>query len=334
MRKGLLLLALSAGAALSMPAPHPAAGPPSAAAQAYLDNAIAILRQNHINSDKADWAQLIAQAHAEIAGAQKPDDTYPAIRHLVAELGEKHSFFKPPPTQAEVDAAKKAGPTGVTPGTEMPIGTLLDGRVGVVRLPGLDTIGPGGPARGQAYSAALRTALQTFDKAALCGWIVDLRDDTGGNMWPMLAGLDPLLGPAPFGFFVAKGDVRVPWTRTLGGIVPSPMQVAAPPAFALNQAAAPVAILIGPKTASSGEMTALALIGRPKTRTFGSDSGGFLSANVPIPLSDGAHLVVTESLVADRMGKVYSGTIQPDTAAGAEGAEEAAKGWIEGQCPK
>ena len=33
--------------------------------------------------------------------------------------------------------------------------------------------------------------------AAACGWIVDLRSNGGGNLYPMLAALAPLLGPGP-----------------------------------------------------------------------------------------------------------------------------------------
>ncbi|MEO9132785.1 MAG: S41 family peptidase [Sphingomonas sp.] len=310
--------------------------PPSPQALAYLDQAIAILRTHHINSAKADWPRLIAEAHAEIAGAKTPSETYSAIRDLIGELGVKHTVFLPPPTQAQIEAAAKAGPSGVVAGTEMPTSSLLDGRVGAVRLPGLDTFSPGGDERAKTYPRLLRAALEQFDKAPLCGWIVDLRNDTGGNMWPMLAGLDPLLGSSPFGFFVSTGRAAQPWIRTPDGIAPMVMQAgqSAAPAFALTHAAAPLAVLIGPRTTSSGEMTALALIGRPGVRTFGGNSGGFLSGNSVEPLPDGAHIAVTEVLVRDRTGKDYSDTIHPDVATDPNGAEQAGKAWIERQCGK
>ena len=331
----ILLWALSAGMALAAPPPHPPQGPPSAEAATYLDQAIALLRAHHINSAKADWPRLIAHANAEIAGARTPADTYPAIRHLIADLGVRHSFFMPPPTQAQIDAAAKAGPTGVVAGTAMPTSALLDGRVGVVRLPELNTLSPGGPERGRTYQQVLRAALQGLDQAPLCGWIIDLRDDGGGNMWPMLTGLDPLLGTGPFGFFVSPQG-SVPWLRTSRGIISSmPWEsVAPPPSFALVHAAAPLAVLIGPGTASSGEMTALALIGRPGVRVFGAPSAGFTSGNAPFPMPDGALLTVTVSFVADRLHKIHEGEpIEPDVATGT-GADDVAKAWIEQQCDK
>ena len=308
--------------------------PPSPQALAYLDQAIAILRAHHINSAKADWPRLITEAHAEIAGAKTPADTHFAIRDLIDQLGVRHTFLMPPPSQAQIDAAAKAGPSGVVAGTEMPSSALLDGRVGVVRLPALDTFAPGGPERARTYPAMLRAALEQLDKAPLCGWIVDLRNNSGGNMWPMLVGLDPLLGASPFGFFVAKDGAAKPWIRMPSGIGAVSAQNAPPaaPAFALTHAAAPLAVLIGPRTSSSGEMTAIALIGRTDVRTFGGNSSGFLSGNLVLPLPDGAHIAVTGVLVRDRTGKDYTETIHPDVPSDPDAAEPTAKAWIEQQC--
>lgn len=307
--------------------------PPSPKALAYLDKAIELLRAHHINSAKADWPRLIAEAHAEIAGAKTSADTYPAIRNIIVALGERHTFLMPPPSQSQIEAAAKAGPSGVVAGTEMPTSALLDGRVGVVRLPGLDTFSPGGEERARTYPSILRTALEQLDKAPLCGWIVDLRNNSGGNMWPMLAGLDPLLGQPPFGFFVSNTGDTASWSRSPDGIG----QMAAvasqsAPAFALEHAAAPLAVLIGSGTTSSGEMTAIALIGRPGVRTFGGASGGYLSGNAVRPLPDGAHIAVTEVLIRDRTGKDYADVIQPDVLTNPDAAEQAAKAWIEQQC--
>jgi len=309
--------------------------PPTPVALAYLDQAIAILRAHHINSANADWPRLISEAHAEIAGAKTSADTYSAIADLIEALGERHSFLQPPPSQAQIDAAAHPRANGVPQGVELPSETLLDGRVGVVRMPGLNLYAPGGARSAEVYQETLRAALLQLDKAPLCGWIVDLRNNTGGDMWPMLNGLDPLLGSAPFGYVVDKGG-KTAWERVggrigVGQVVSDPQ---APPAFVLRHASTPVGILLGPRTASSGEITALALIGRPRVRTFGAPSAGFLSANIVVPMSDGANLAVTTSLIADRSGAVYSGTIQPDVVTDPDFAEAAAKTWIEQQCVK
>ncbi|QAY77262.1 S41 family peptidase [Sphingosinicella sp. BN140058] len=172
-----------------------------------------------------------------------------------------------------------------------------------------------------------------MDAAPLCGWLVDLRDNGGGNMWPMLKGLDPLLGTAPFGHFVLSANATMPWVRAFGNIFPSKETFdAAPPAFKLAHADAPLAILFGPNTASSGEMTAIALLGRARVRTFGAPTAGFTTANETSPLGDGAVLVITTMTVRDRTGKNYAGPIVPDDRVALADAEAAAKTWLRSQC--
>jgi carboxyl-terminal processing protease len=315
---------------------HGADKPPSRQATTYLDQAIAILRARHINSAKADWSRLTSEAHAAIAGAETPADTYSAIRTLIGELGVAHSFFMPPPTRGQIQAATRARISSMVAVSDMPASSLLNGQVGVVRMPGLDTVSPGGTERSKAYVTTLRALLKQLDKAPLCGWIVDLRPNTGGNMWPMLTGLDPLLGASPFGFFLSGGTTSQAWIRTPDGISPGIADPSRPltPSFALAHATAPVALLIGPQTASSGEMIALALIGRQGVRTFGGNTSGFLSGNTVQSLPDGAHIAVTEVLVSDRTGKSYPDTIHPDVVTDPDGAEPAAHAWLRRQCTR
>lgn len=322
-----LLTAVAIVPAVASSAPAPIAPE----AEAYLMQAIAILRQRHIGSAGADWRTIEAQARIDAAGARHPAETYPAIRGVLATLGERHSFLVPPPSTGAGTMGRSSVPRWVS--DRLPTSRLIEGRIGKVALPDLNTIRPDGEAAGNAYRAALRTALQRLDAAPLCGWVIDLRNNGGGNMWPMLQGLDPLLGPAPFGFFVAPNGPLALWQRE-GGLIRTSFKAAAPeePAFLLKRSAAPIAILLGPRTASSGEMTAIALVGRADVRTFGAPTAGFTTANAPIRMSDGAYLVVTETFVRDRTGRDYRGAIIPDEPTRDSDAEQTAVRWIDGQC--
>ncbi|MBX3564969.1 MAG: hypothetical protein KF730_10380 [Sphingomonas sp.] len=311
----------------------PDAKPPSAEAKAYLESAIALIQANHIDSAKADWARVSADAHADIGGAVTPGDTHNAIRGILGALGEKHSFLRPPLPVKPATAGTVAGAPHAAP--PLPTSELVDNRYGVIRLPGLNTFAAGGNELGELYRRIIRDALLNMDAQPICGWVVDLRDDTGGNMWPMLHGLDPLLGAAPFGSFIdPKGAVTI-WQRTASGMAPLPEQPRAlPPSYVLAHADAPVAVLIGPRTASSGEMTAMALIGRANVRTFGEPSGGYTTGNSAFPLSDGALLVLTGVFVRDRTGKEYRDAIQPDVKTMAADAQAEAIRWLAARCPK
>jgi C-terminal processing protease CtpA/Prc len=102
----------------------------------------------------------------------------------------------------------------------------------------------------------------------------------------------------------------------------------------IKAADAPVAVLVGPHTTSSGEMTAIAFRGRPQTRIFGAPTGGFTTGNSVFNLSDGAHLVITGVYVEDRNGVGFSGPIAPDEAAAKDAALPAARAWLASKgCP-
>lgn len=311
-------------------ASKPSAAEPDSEARAYLDRAITLLREKHINSAGADWDALRAQATAQIDDAQSTSDTYPAIEAILLALRERHSVLAPPRADRDPASAPSAPVESVV---RTPQWRLVDHRFGLIHLPALDTLW-GRQQAGDAYRTTLVAGLQELDAHDLCGWIIDLRDNVGGNMWPMLQGLDPLLGPEPFGFFVSRDGQNVPWRRSATGVFP--LAGDAPrtaPAFALKNAGLPLALLIGPYTMSSGEMTALALIGRSGVKTFGMPTAGLTTANVPYKLSDGAYLVISETTVRDRTGKDYLGAIEPDEQVPLDQAQAAAMTWLDASCP-
>ena len=272
--------------------PFPVSAPRTTEAEAYLRSAIELLKTHHINRDSVDWGTVTAEADQRIRNAVTTADTYPAIRSILTSLGERHSFLveprqvAAPPTTSASQEALASFP--------LPSGRYVDGGIGLIQVPQLNTMRGDGEERGRRYTAALRAALTTLDQGQLCGWIIDLRRNSGGNMWPMLQGLDPLLGEEPFGYFVRPSGVTVAWARTRTGIAG-----ALPPlrgegrSYSLAHQDAPIAVLIGPETGSSGEMTAIAFIGGPRVRTFGAPSAGLTNANSVYPLRDGAMLVIT-----------------------------------------
>ena len=246
-------------ALLALVLTSPTSARPSDAAEAYLSEAIAILKAGHINSLRVDWDELEAQARAQIADARTPADAHAAVTALVEALGEKHSYFLTP-AMLEGEQAAYTGGDGQPATPPVPVARELDGGIGYVQVPMLN-MRRGGEEYATRYREALTTGLQGMDAHARCGWIVDLRSNSGGNMWPMLWGLDPLLGDAPFGYFITRTN-EIAWARTREGIMGAPeIDPAVPPAFDLAHADRPLALLMDGHTTSSGEMVALGLIG-------------------------------------------------------------------------
>ena len=97
-------------------------------------------------------------------------------------------------------AATTAFRTGGAANPPIDVKALGD-RIGYLNVPAYSG-GDATAARSFATKAHEQLAAAVDD--AGCGWIVDLRGNTGGNMWPMLAGLKPFLGDEPLGTFVSR----------------------------------------------------------------------------------------------------------------------------------
>jgi carboxyl-terminal processing protease len=305
---------------------------PSAEAATYLDDAIAFARKQHMRSSEIDWDALMKRAHRQIAGATTPHDTYWAIRAMLGTLGDHHSFFRAPKAAGSAPTASGEDKDAAVP---MPTSKLLNGRYGYLSLPELTTFGPDGPEAGSRYAVASRTGLSALDKRRLCGWIIDLRANEGGDMWPMLNGVSALLGRSPYGAFVAPGGSVARWVSTPTGVAvegtPSkPRPVYAP--FVLRQGNLPVAVLTGKWTASSGEAVAIAFVGRPRTRSFGVPTSGYTSGNSTHVMSDGAVLAVASVWERDRTGKNYRDRVLPDERLPENMAVRAAQRWLSARC--
>jgi C-terminal processing protease CtpA/Prc len=199
----------------------------------------------------------------------------------------------------------------------LPTGRRLDTRIGYLELPAI----VGSAEQVQAYAASAQRAIRELDERGVDGWVVDLRRNTGGNMWPMLAGAGPILEDGELGAF-AFADNRMPWVyrdgqALLGAHVLA--QVEQP--YKLKRSLPPVAVLLSRLTASSGELTALAFAGRPGARSFGEPTKGVPTANDSTELPDGAMLCLTVAIGADRTGRTYDGPIVPDQLVSADWAQ-------------
>ncbi len=285
--------------------------------QKVLDQAIALVRAHGLHSAELDWTVVEPQIRAMASDAVVARDVYPAIRELLKRLNDHHSFLMEP-----AHAANEA--SSVTLSTE-PVVALHSGGIGYINVPGYTGFDPHAH---DVFVTRMVDAIAGIAPEARCGWIVDLRQNTGGSMVPMLGGLRPLLGNTlGIGFRDAHGKVQRP-------SVGQGLDASDPHGPDLSQKA--VAVLTGPKTASSGEVVAIAFRGRQATRSFGSATYGLSTGNVVYPLADGSLLVLTRSVDLDRNGKAYGGKIEPDQAvatlpdAGTDSVMDAATAWLTG----
>jgi C-terminal processing protease CtpA/Prc len=192
-----------------------------------------------------------------------------------------------------------------------PAGRRWADGIGYIALPNFSVI-----ERQVDYVAAARRIIATADEAPTCGWVIDLRLNTGGGYAPMVTGIGPILGVGPFLGWRLPDDQQLWVTYQGGGIYDDGRLVADDlarmPAYELQRPDPPVAVLTGPLTSSSGEVTTLAFVERPATRLFGERTGGFTTGNASYLLFDGALVALAEVAMTDRTGATHMDGVTPD----------------------
>lgn len=338
----------------------PASGQTDFDAQARVTEALAAVRPIAMNSSKVDWSAVETQARAIAAEARDTVDLLPAYHLITWSLHDEHSFMQPPEPifQAWLTRTNSRRYLPDTPRPRQSVSAFKRRPVS-----GRDLTLPGDhsarlvvvPANtGGTLPDALAQSIvdQVVATPTTCGYVVDLRGNTGGNMGPMLDGLAPLLGdgfvvPMVAGPGQEEASSKIENGETHGYLTPDATDFIVLSTLPKwpdrpRAAGAPVAVLLDQATASSGEAVAVALKGRANTRFFGERTFGVASANQDVPLSDGITLFVTVALLRDANGVKYPQGVSPDEAVATgpgdrrdrdDAVEEAAKAWLAHQSP-
>lgn len=281
-----------------------------------IEASLEIVKANALNAQRVDFHAAKREMKEMVAGLDSASSAYPAVRTLLARLGDNHSFL----IQAQ-DIKQYTAPTS---NGAPPQSRLINGTIGYLSIPGF--IGTD-ETLVRRYVEDLRGSISELSAAAPIAWIIDLRDNSGGNMWPMLDGLKPFLGKTNIGGFKnRRGELR-PWELSDNQFAGSPSP---------DLTAARVAVLYSNKTNSAGEAVAIAFIGRDNTRSFGQATAGRSTANAGYRLPDGSRIELTTAKGVDRKGAIYGGVIEPDVTiedaqagTGEDPVLEAAISWLE-----
>ena len=193
---------------------------------------------------------------------QTQQEVYPIISHLLRvmrQYGDNHSSFLTPSSVKEFESPEWDD--------KLPQARYLGDGVGYIAVPSFLGIHNKWKT---AFARQIQHLIADLDSAqTVTSWVVDLRQNEGGNMGPMIAVLGPLLGEGRLGYFV-KGKHQAAWGYRNGTVYVKKTAhrdwTSVPAPYRLQQAGARVAVLIGP-------LTALSFMGRDNTRFFGLPTG-------------------------------------------------------------
>ncbi len=277
--------------------------PPSE--EQYVNNAMSFADFG-IYAKGKDWKKARKTAIEKASECSSYEETYPIIQEALSVAGGKHSKI----------IAKNQSDEWIEEQT-MPVCSFEKGIL-YIKLPSyvMDS------GESKEYTDAVINAIKE-NQESVKGVVLDLRDNTGGDMGPMVAAVSPLLPDGvlmQFDISGQKRDVTLSEGTVAGGGSVTDVE-------AIDKLSVPVAILQNEMTASSGEATLICFKGLDNVRTFGTDTAGYCSSNTIRKMYDGAIIQLTVGSDVDRQGNMYcEDPIAPDVRTD-EPIEEAEK-WL------
>src|SRR5436305_45545 len=111
--------------------------------------------------------------------------------------------------------------------------------IGIVRLYGFS----GSSDETKLYAEAGRAKIRTLSAQGVCRFIIDLRPDVGGNMYPMIEAVGGLLDDGVLGTFENAAGKLNPWVLKDGKVTMGATVDSRPSAISMKRSL-PVAMLI------------------------------------------------------------------------------------------
>lgn len=246
----------------------------------YVRYAVALLDRDALYADRPAWKEKRAEVLA--APVADLDEAHRLVQEAASVAGGKHSFIMAP--VRDTTTYEEIAPEV----------SLLEDNLIYAVLPAHTGV----KVSDSLYVHTIFDFLQAHLDAR--GVIVDLRGNTGGNMYPMIASVSPLL---PDGI-VLKFQSRKQTSPIPLSYVTESCQLPAESVVKFPSST-PVAILTDDHTGSSGEATLICFRGLDNVRTFGAPTAGYASGNMSYTLSDGYLFAITRSADVARTGEVF-----------------------------
>jgi len=277
-----------------------------------LEEALTFMQKNYYRKESIDWKELAIAAKGRLPASCNCEDAYNAIGWCFSQLNEAHSFLMPPGKAATYNC-DTAQLTQMPPLSKL-VGEIkgewLQDSIAYLTIPWVSTTDS---LICMQIADSLQELIARLDSRNVSKWIIDLRKNTGGNCWPMLAGIGPLLGNGVCGYFISANE-KIPITYRDGAALQGRHVLCrvSNNHYETRSLRKSIILLTGPRTISAGEIVALAFRGKEEAYFYGQPTAGLTTANATYTLSDHSMLVLTVCQEADRTGKICAGSIIPD----------------------
>jgi carboxyl-terminal processing protease len=286
-------------------------------ARTLIDTALSYAKKNSIYRGIIDWNNLTDSVRVRSKGAKSVIEAMPAVSLMYEMLGDFHGMalyngktYKWNTTRVKVDKELYKDLLTKYKKNKQTIETrTLEKGYGYILIPGNNPTKKG---EIQIIAAQIQDSLAKLNPAKLKGIVIDLRLNTGGNMWPMVLGVGNLVSNGKSGSFIYP-DVskNESWLVKDTSIYSDTTKVCSVKALGKVNPKIKIVVLTSPYTASSGEATAITFKGQKNACIIGDTTAGYTTANESFSIY-GVEFIMAQAAEADRNGKIYYKNVPPD----------------------
>lgn len=287
-----------------------------------VDSLYTFIKSNSILRNTVDWKPIDETFIKKIKNAQSLHDTMKCFVTVLESLNDVHSqiylnnkYYGHFPSFEDTTLAwlkplnDKANSLTNKIHTE-----ILPHKIAYVRVPSFQVFDK---LQINNYAQSLYDSICELASNKAKGFIIDLRLNGGGNIYPMLSGLSLLLGNNTISYETdIHGSISRVWeikkeNFIIGGYQTT--EISAKRKIKSKIQTIPIVVLIGPVTKSSGSMTAISFKKRQNTIFIGEPSAdGYTTSNGYFQFTPTLTLNFATNFVADRKMNIYKSTVNPD----------------------
>jgi carboxyl-terminal processing protease len=258
------------------------------------------INEKSIVAENMDWAEIDKELSSiPFTGNHEIDkeNVYGVLERSLKNAGDNHSVFLSRQVSSEITRIQKENVYATS--------KYLDSNIGYLKIPHCITFDY---QKDLEFADTIIKQIEKLDAFEIDKWIIDLRDNSGGNVWPMLSGLTPIIGDGLINYSIAKSKETPNYIKQ--GSISN--YKASTVVYNTKRKFKKIAVLVNQHTASSGEMLAISLLGFENTRVFGYKTRGLTTFNSTFSFKEGTMLFLATGFMADKNKKIYRNGITPD----------------------
>ncbi len=285
-----------------------------------VDSLYSFIKYKSIHRNKVDWNTIDNAFNGNINASKSLKDTMKCFVKVLENLNDVHSqIYLNNETYSYYEQYNDTISNWLRPFIEKSRNQInkiftkqLEGKYAYIRIPGMQVYDK---VEINKLAQSLSDSIAKYASRKIKGFLIDLRLNGGGNLYPMLSGLNLLLGDNLLGYETDIYDsVTRKWEMKNGNFVISNFQtteINTKPNKRLQKIQ--VVILLSAVTRSSGSMTGIAFKGRPNTYFIGEPTAkGYTTSNGYFQFAPNLTVNFATNFVADRNKVIYKECLKPD----------------------